>query len=73
VTDPKSEYQVAVIKYLFDEHIVCEFKVKNQLENHTLCDVHIELTSKNENLHVDTIVPALQIEFGASSNVLVGI
>ena len=33
LTDPKSEYIVTLIKYLFDEYIVCEFKVKNTLDS----------------------------------------
>lgn len=50
LTDSKCEYLVSVVKHLFDNHIILEYKIKNTLENIDLSDVSVELTIKNSNI-----------------------
>ena len=46
-----------VVKYLFDCHIVLEYKLKNTL-NVTLLDVTAELNIKNPHIVVESVVNA---------------
>ncbi|KRX03144.1 Coatomer/clathrin adaptor appendage, Ig-like subdomain [Pseudocohnilembus persalinus] len=71
--DPDSENLVEVYKFFFDEHIVFEYHVKNNLNDRNLKNVKVEVKFDSENLQEQHSVPVDIIQAEESSNVLIGV
>lgn len=48
LTESVTEYTVAVVKHVFQEHVVLQFDCKNTLNDQLLTDVHVELEPSDE-------------------------
>jgi coatomer protein complex subunit gamma len=74
LTEPETEYVVAAVKHLFNEHLVLQFNVKNTLADYILTDVSILCNPSSEDEDAPTFeddgflipVPVLKPEEPAS-------
>eukprot|EP00828_Plagiopyla_frontata_P025127 TRINITY_DN320_c0_g1_i2.p1 TRINITY_DN320_c0_g1~~TRINITY_DN320_c0_g1_i2.p1 ORF type:complete len:620 (+),score=92.92 TRINITY_DN320_c0_g1_i2:335-2194(+) len=72
LTDDQSEYLVKSQKFIFQNHIVIEFKIKNTLTNLLLKNMTVQVNFNSEELEICDLVPAPQLQPSQSSNVVIG-
>eukprot|EP00493_Phyllostaurus_siculus_P022963 UN23297 len=50
LTEEEGEYQVSVIKHLYENHIIFHFICSNTFDDLTLCDVSVELECNGDDI-----------------------
>jgi len=56
LTEEEGEYQVSVIKHLYENHIIFHFICSNTFDDLTLCDVSVELECNGDDIFTEGVI-----------------
>jgi coatomer protein complex subunit gamma len=71
VTESECEYVVTVVKHIFQEHLVFQFNVTNNMENQLLENVTVEMQPEGDAYEEEFSIPEASIAYGAQGSVYV--
>jgi len=69
VTETECEYVVSCIKHIYNEHLVFQFNITNNMEDQQLENVSVEMTTENDEWEEEFAIPegVLAFQVGGSS------
>jgi coatomer protein complex subunit gamma len=71
LTEPETEYVVQCIKHIYPAHVLFQFSVTNNLEDHALENIQVAMECEDDKFSEDFIIPENQIKHGAAGAVFV--
>lgn len=71
LTEEESEYVVSCVKHIYPQHVVLQFNVTNNMEEHLLENVSVEVQPEDDSWSEEMVVPESKLAYGVAGTCFV--